>query len=77
MSKRQHLRFGVTQVGEKPAYAMPCPKCRTLMDARLKLCPHCGADTDQKLMPLRLVFPLVAVALVLGVGALLQRCVAG
>lgn len=53
-------------------HPMPCPGCRRIIDARERFCPYCGIDTDAKLWPLRAALPLVAVALVLVVGWLLQ-----
>jgi len=79
VGKRKTSRFGVKlpPSGEKPAYSMPCPQCKTLIDARLKHCPHCGVDTDKKLMPARIIFMFVTIAVVLGLLALAKRCGGG
>ena len=53
-------------------HPMPCPGCRKMIDATDHLCPHCGIDTDAKLWPFRAALPFVAVALVVGIGALFK-----
>jgi uncharacterized OB-fold protein len=58
----------------RPKYAMPCPECGQIIDARLQLCPKCGTDTDRKLMPLRLVFTFAVIFLVLGVFYFARSC---
>jgi hypothetical protein len=79
VGKGKKSRLGVTlpPSGRKPEYAMPCPQCKTLIDARLKHCPHCGVDTDKKLLPARIVFMFVTIALILGLVALARRCTGG
>ncbi|HEY3356677.1 MAG TPA: zinc ribbon domain-containing protein [Polyangia bacterium] len=72
--KKSRLGVKLPPSGVKPPYSMPCPQCKTLIDARLKLCPHCGVDTDKKLMPARLIFMFVSIALVLGLLALVRHC---
>jgi hypothetical protein len=44
---------------------MPCPRCRQIVDARERLCPHCGIDTDAKLAPARIVLSFGAIGLLL------------
>jgi hypothetical protein len=46
---------------------MPCPGCRAMIDARDKLCPRCGVDTDAKLAPASAVLFFVAFLAVVGV----------
>ena len=79
MGKRGKSWLGVKlpPSGDKPACSMPCPQCKTLIDARLRICPHCGVDTDKKLKGARLVFMFVTIALVLGLLALARRCSGG
>jgi hypothetical protein len=79
VAKHKKSRLGVKlpPSGEKPPYSMPCPQCKTLIDARLKHCPHCGVDTDKKLRGARVVFMFVTIALVLGLMALAKRCGGG
>lgn len=55
-------------------YPMPCPGCREMIDARDKLCPHCGIDTDAKLAPFRLVFTIVAIGIAALVASQLTCC---
>ncbi len=47
---------------------MPCPRCRKLIDAGERYCPHCGADTDAMLGPwldaVRPWWPLLPIVLV-------------
>jgi hypothetical protein len=40
---------------------MPCPRCRSIVDARVRRCPHCGVDTDAMLDPARTVIALLIV----------------
>lgn len=58
-------------MSQERRYPMPCPGCRRMIDARDRLCPYCGIDTDAKLAPLRALAPFVAIGLVVLVGALL------
>jgi hypothetical protein len=46
-------------------HPMPCPGCRRIIDASVRLCPHCGVDTDAKLAPLRPLLMLVVLLVVL------------
>jgi hypothetical protein len=54
---------------------MPCPRCRKIIDAGERYCPHCGADTDAMLgpwldavRPWAPMLPIVLVALAFGAG---------
>lgn len=69
-----HKKPSRPDAAERPPYAMPCPQCRKLIDARVRLCPYCGVDTNKKLAGARLVFMFVSIALVLGLIALARRC---
>jgi hypothetical protein len=62
---------------EKPPYAMPCPGCMRLIDARVRLCPYCGVDTVKKLMPARMIFTVLVVLLVMGIFGAIRYCVGG
>lgn len=79
MGKKHKSRLGVKlpPSGEKPPYSMPCPQCKTLIDARLKHCPHCGVDTDRKLRGARIVFMFVTLAVIFGLIALVRQCSGG
>ena len=46
-------------------YPMPCPRCRRIVDARERRCPHCGADTDAILAPARAIVPVAVVGVML------------
>lgn len=48
---------------------MPCPRCRRIIDARLRHCPHCGVDTDAMLRTPRALVPFVLIGLLVLAGA--------
>jgi hypothetical protein len=43
---------------------MPCPRCRRIIDARLRRCPHCGVDTDAILRTPMALAPLILIAVI-------------